>query len=168
MRSCTSSHIIQPPPLGLYCLWTLNCLCQHSNSSLSHRSWRCLQQTIPYGLSAHNSMKAGDDPRNSVAACRNTKSYCPVHLREWSSRWPRIAAELAAYQPHLLCLQEVDDHLWFSDVEPWLRQQLNMQGLVWCRTYGRNRGTNEVHMLAACQFAAHVHRSMQYQLDCSE
>lgn len=36
---------------------------------------------------------------------RRAKAYCPKAFREWSSRWPRLAGELAAYGPDILALQ---------------------------------------------------------------
>lgn len=36
---------------------------------------------------------------------RRAKAYCPKAFRQWSSRWPRLAGELAAYAPDILVLQ---------------------------------------------------------------
>eukprot|EP00878_Enallax_costatus_P038967 GHUV01044471.1.p1 GENE.GHUV01044471.1~~GHUV01044471.1.p1 ORF type:complete len:279 (+),score=66.96 GHUV01044471.1:521-1357(+) len=49
--------------------------------------------------------------------------YCPPEYLDWSYRYPRILQELQSYSPDILCLQEVEQTVYDSHLQPWMQQQ---------------------------------------------
>lgn len=54
-------------------------------------------------------------------AMSGAKNYCPKQLRLWSSRWPRLMAELNHYNADIICLQVRSKRCWCMYVHShWL------------------------------------------------
>ena len=49
--------------------------------------------------------------------------YCPEEHLIWSSREPRIMAELDSYKADIICLQEVERPYMEDELGPWLREK---------------------------------------------
>jgi mRNA deadenylase 3'-5' endonuclease subunit Ccr4 len=84
-----------------------------------HNHHETLHNTHPVICSTFD-VPASANTAAAAAAARRSNAYCPAALRTWASRWLRIAGELAAYQPDILCMQ-VGAAL---DVMPWQRREL--------------------------------------------
>ena len=52
----------------------------------------------------------------------SANSYAPPEHLEWGARWPRIRAELEAYDADLLMLQEVERPVLEGQLLPWLQE----------------------------------------------
>jgi hypothetical protein len=59
----------------------------------------------PVSLSGADSIRVVSYNMLADACTLFGKRYCRQQFRAWSSRWPRLARELAAYAPDILCLQ---------------------------------------------------------------
>ncbi|XP_050526660.1 2',5'-phosphodiesterase 12 isoform X2 [Daktulosphaira vitifoliae] len=66
--------------------------------------------------------------------------YCPAHILASSYRNPLLVKELQAYKADILCLQEVEVKLFNRELDPLLKNFLNLNG-VHCKKDGnRNEG----------------------------
>lgn len=86
-------------------------VCSHKHARQHNEAGRSRKCSIfcitlaPALVYTKTSVCASPGACSACAAARRSKAYCPAVLRTWASRWPRIAGELAAYQPHILCMQ---------------------------------------------------------------
>lgn len=77
----------------------------------SHSSTGTLLRVVSYNILANKYVMSG------------FHDYCPMELRSWQQRLPRLCNEILDFRGDIVCLQEVEEEVFTHDIGRRLRQE---------------------------------------------